>query len=325
MEFSKTAYGRRTQYGGITCADDKCVYSNLTEKTYKGEGLNTKVPFKTEPDTLYFLRVTGRVVAPNFTNFQFGICDSEGLWLENSLSKREQSFFVYRGGTDQQLTIRGQDGGEYIRGYIFNSGSNEDMAFFTDGTKGEVVLSEVRIFKLTDAIPESERKEAFSVNWVEDTNTCDEDKNIIADFDAWAKPFAEPCEFVEISDGVIHHSSQGLGYYYIAWLPIERPGVYDVCFKSKVVEKGNSRFGIITQNRDGKRRFIMEKNNAVQDYEEKYSDMYAVPEGTKLGFAVFNGSGKTDFIDFKFFFAGDAKKPIEVDNTKIKARYSEFS
>ena len=116
-----------------------------------------------------------------------------------------------------------------------------------------------------------------------------------------------------------------MGYYYIAWLPIEKPGVYDVCFKSKVIEKGDSRFGIITQNKDGKRKFIMEKKNAVQDYEENYADMYAVPEGTKLGFAVFNGGGKTDFSNFKLFFAGDAKKPAEVDNTKIKARYSEFS
>ena len=41
MEFSKTAYGRRTQYGGVTCADDTCVYSDLTEKTYKGEELVT--------------------------------------------------------------------------------------------------------------------------------------------------------------------------------------------------------------------------------------------------------------------------------------------
>ncbi len=325
MEFSKTAYGRRTQYGGVTCAEDKCVYSDLTEKTYKGEGLNTKVPFKTEPDTLYFLRVTGRVVAPNFTNFQFGICDSEGLWLENSLSKREQSFYVYRGGTDQQLTIRGQDGGEYTRVYAFNSGSNEEMSFFTHATRGEVVLSEVRVFKMTDAIPEPGRKEAFSVNWVEDTNTCDQEKNIIADFDAWAKPFAEACDFVEVEDGAIHYEGEDLGYYYIAWFPIEKPGVYDFCFRSKVLEAGQSRFGVITQNKEGKRRFIMEKNNAVQDYEESYADMYAVPEGTKLGFAVFNRGGKTDFSDFKFFFAGDAKKPTEVDNTKIKARYSEFS
>ena len=325
MEYSKTACGRRTQYAGITCADDKCVFSILGEKTYKGEGLVSKHTFKTEPDTLYFLRVTGRVVPPEFTNFQFGICDSEGLWLENHLQKREKSFFVYSGGTDQQLTIRGQDGSEYTRGYVFTSGSNEEMSFFTDGEEGEVVLSEVRVFKMTDAIPAPERTEAASVNWVEDANTCDEDKNIINDMEAWAKPFAENCEFVGVADGVIRYESKGLGYYYIAWLPIQRPGIYDVCFKSKVIEKGQSRFGVITQNAQGKRRFIMEKNNAVEGKEDSYADMYAIPEGVKLGFALFNRGGKIDFSDFKFFFAGDAKNPKQQTEENIKRRYSEFS
>ena len=316
MEFSKTAYGRRTQYGGITCADEKCIFSILEEKTYKGEGLNTKTPIKTEPNTLYFLRVVGKVVVPEWTNFQWGMCDSEGLRLENSLSKREQSFFVYRGGTDQELTIRGQDGCVYTRGYIFNSGSNSDMFFFTEGTEGEVVLSEVKLFKLTDAVPEPQRAEDFPANWVEDENTCEPDKNLIADLKAWAAPYAENCDFVEVSDDVIHYEAQGLGCYYIAWFPIEKPGVYDFCFKSKVLEKGDTRFGVLTQCKDGKRKFVMEKNASVQDKEDSYADMFGVPEGVKLGFAVFNRTGKVDFSDMK---------PTEVDNTKIKARYSEFS
>ena len=328
MEFSKTAYGRRTQYvqaGGITCPDDKCVFSILGGKTYKGEGLVTKTAFKTEPNTLYFLIVKGKVILPDYTDFQWGICDSEGLRLENFLSKREKSFFVYSGGTDQELTIRGQDGTEYTRTYAFNSGSNEEMFFFTDGTEGEVYLSDVRLCKMVDAVPSKERENAFSVNWVEDENECDFDKNLIGDFDAWAKPYAEKCEFVNIEDGVLHYEGKGLGYYFIAWLPVERPGVYDVCFKSKVIEKSETRFGVLTQDRTGKRSFIMEKSGTVEGKEDSYADMYAVPEGTKLGFAVFNRGGKMDFSDFRFFFAGDAKKPEAVKEEVIKARYSEFS
>ena len=294
-------------------------------KTYKGEGLVTKTAFKTEPNTLYFLIVTGKVILPDYTDFQWGICDSEGLRLENFLSKREKGFFVYSGGTDQELTIRGQDGTEYTRTYAFNSGSNEEMYFFTDGTEGEVYLSDVRLCKMTDAIPTADKTEACFANVVEDANTCDQDKNLISDLESWAKPFAESCEFVEVSDNTIHYESQGLGYYYIAWLPVKRAGIYDVCFKSKVIEKGDSCFGVITQRKDGKRNFIMEKNNAVEGFEDSYADMYLVPEDVKLGFAVFNRGGKIDFTDFKFFFAGDAKLPVDVEEEVIKARYSEFS
>lgn len=324
-EFSKTAAGRRTQYHSLTCKDDKCILRLAGEKTYKGDTLVSKTCFETEPDTLYFLTVTGRVVLPDWTNFQFGICDSEGLPLENHFQKYELSFFVFRGGTDQELTIRGQDGSEYTRVYAFSSGSNEKMAFWTHGTEGEVVLSDVRVFKMADAIPVSSKTEAFSVNWVEDANTCEPEKNIIADFKKWSEPFVERCDFVEFSDDVLHYESKGFGYYYIAWLPVEKPGVYDVCFSSKVLEKGNSRFGIITQNKAGKRKFIMEKNNASVGDWNSYADMYAVPEGTKLGFAVFNRGGKIDFKDFKLFLSADAKYPENKTEEKIKARYSEFS
>ena len=312
MEYSKTACGRRTPYSAaITCDDDKCVFSILNEKTFKGEGLVSKHIFKTEPDTLYFLRATGRVVLPEFTDFQYGICDSEGFWLENHLQKREKAFYVYYDGTDQELTIKAQDGESYTRIYAFNSGSNTEMAFCTDGTEGEVILSEVRIFKMVDAIPLSDKTEIIYANWVEDANTCDVDKNIIADLENWAQPFAEKCDFVEVSDDAIHYEGKGLGCYFIAWFPVERPGVYDICYKSKVLEAGESCFGIMTQNTQGKRKILAQKNNSTVGKEESCADMFGVPEGTKIGFAVFNGGGKIDFTDFKFFFAGDAKNPEE--------------
>ncbi len=307
-EFSKTAYGSRVLYGGISCNADKCALIFTGEKTYKGDSLVSKTFFEAEPNTLYFLIVTGKVVPPELTNFEFGICDSEGYRLENHLDKYQKSNYVTRLGCDQTLSIKGQDGSYYTRTYAFFSGDNEKMAFWTDGTSGEVVLSDVRVFKMIDAMPLEGRKEAYPVNWVEEANTCDVDKNLVGDFEIWAKS-AESCKFVDFSDGVIHYKSQDVGqYYYIVWFPIERPGIYDICFKSNVLEKGDSNFGIITQNEQGKRKFIMEKNNATKK-NDTYADMYAIPEGVKVGFAVYNGGGAIDFEDFKVFFAADAKKP----------------
>lgn len=68
---------------------------------------------------------------------------------------------------------------------------------------------------------------------------------------------------------------------------------------------------IASHEDSGKRKILAQKNNSTVGKKESYADMFGVPEGTKIGFAVFNGGGKIDFTDFKFFFAGDAKNPEE--------------
>lgn len=308
--YSKTAYGRRTQFKNITCEESKCIYKAEEISLSCGQ-LPLKAWFETKHQTWYFLSVTGRVVPPEWTDIQFGICDSDGYPLPNLHQKHEEAFYVYNRGLDQELTIKGQDGGEYTRIYGFYSGSNEKMAFFAEGSEGKIILSKVSIFAYADAVPMLDKKEAFPLNWVEDANTCDEDRNLIADTARWVSSFSGFGDFIDFEDNMLCFDSKGCGAYYIAWFPIEKAGVYTFVFSSKVLESGNSRFGVIFQDINGKRRFIMEKNNSSFSEWIKYADMYAVPDGVKIGFAVFNGGGKIHFKDFKLFLSADAKTDTE--------------
>ena len=309
-EYSKTAYGRRTQFKNITCEESKCIYKSRGI-SLSDEQLPFKAWFKTEPQTWYFLSVTGRVVPPEWTDIQFGICDGDSYPLPNPHQKNEKAFFVYNWGLDQELTIKGQDGGEYTRIYGFYSGSNEKMAFFAEGSEGKIVLSDIRVFAYSDALPIADKKEPFSLNWVEDANTCDDRNNLITDTAMWASSFSGFGDFIDFEENMLSFDSKGCGAYYIAWLPIEKAGVYTLTFSSRVLKAGNSRFGVIFQDINGKRRFIMEKNNSSVSDWNKYADMYAVPDGVKLAFAVFNGGGKINFKDFKLFLSADAKTETE--------------
>lgn len=309
-EYSKTAYGRRTQFKNITCEESKCIYK-AGEISLSGGQLPFKAWFKTEPETRYFLSVTGRVVPPEWTDIQFGICDGDGCPLPNPHQKHEEEFYVYNRGLDQELTLKGQDGEEYTRIYGFYSGSNEKMAFFAEGSEGKIVLSDVRVYAYADAVPTSDKKESFPLNWVEDANTCDDSSNLITDTAKWASSFSGFGDFIDFEENMLCFDSKGCGAYYIAWLPIEKAGVYTFTFSSRVLEAGDSRFGVIFQDINGKRRFIMEKNNSSVSEWNKYADMYAVPDGVRLAFTVFNGGGKIDFKDFRLFFSADAKKQDE--------------
>lgn len=306
-EYSKTAYGRRTRFENICCEDSKCIYKT-GEISLSGEAPPLKEWFETKPETWYFLSFTGRVVPPEWTDIQFGICDSLGNRLPNPHQKHELSFYVFKAGLDEELTIKGQDGGEYTRIYGFYSGSNKKMAFFSEGNAGRVILSDVRVFAYADAVPSAEKKEAFAVNYVEDADTCDDKDNLITDFNKWASSFSGFGEFVNSEDDVLCFGSKGCGCYYLAWLPVMKAGIYTFTFSSKVCQTGNSRFGLVCQDNNGKRKFIMEKNNSSVTDWEKYADMYAIPDGVKLAFAVFNGGGKIDFKSFKLFYSADAKK-----------------
>lgn len=318
-QFTKTtAYGRKTLFSRLTCDEGKEIYSAPQEKEYCGECLPQTVWFETEPDTWYFLNVTGRVIPPEWTNIQWGICDSEGLRLENPHTKHELSFFVWRGGLDQELTVQGQDGSEYDRIYGFFSGNNTKLGFFIEGTEGRVALKNIKIFKYEDAKPIATMDKSFSVNWVEDANTCKPEDNIVLNEEEWLSQFHGYGDIMNYSDGELHYESQGFGYYYIAWLPIEKTGIYNFCFSSKVLESGNTKFGVIGQDTKGKRHFIMVKNNAAVGDWNSYADMYALTAGTKLGFAVFNGGGKIDFKDFKLYPSAVAMKPEDFDKIEIK-------
>lgn len=311
-EYSKTAYGRRTQFKNITCEESKCIYKAEEISLSCGQ-LPFKAWFETQPQTWYFLSVTGRVVPPEWTDIQFGICDGVGYPLPNPHQKHEKAFYVYNWGLDQELSIKGQDGGEYTRIYGFYSGSNEKMAFFAEGNEGRIILSDVRVFAYADAVPIAVKTEAFPLNWVEDANTCDEESNLITDTAPWASSFSGFGDFIDFADNMLCFDSKGCGAYYLAWLPIEKAGVYTFTFSSRVLEAGDSRFGVVCQDIHGKRKFIMEKNNSSVSDWNKYADMYAVPDGVKVGFAVFNGGGKINFKDFKLFFSADAKTVKEDD------------
>lgn len=311
-EFSNTAYGRRTNFNNITAMAEKCIYLNDKECVINPANLPMIKEIDVKPFTWHFLRITGKVNDQIWTNIQFGICDSEGRNLKNNHIKHESSFFVYKGGLGQEITIKGQDGDYYTRVYGFYSGNNTRMGFWINGTEGEVTLTDVRIFEYVNAVPTENITTVSPVSWCEDLSDCEKEFNLITDEKEFFASFNGFNEQVYYENTTLKLCADSkLGYCYIAWLPIDHAGIYTIVYDYTVKTAGNSEFGIIRQVPNGRRTWTPARKGNSSVCAEHVADMFAVPDGCKVGFLVYNKGGEIDFSNFKVFLSGNVKTPKE--------------
>ncbi len=322
-EFSKTAFGRRTLLKAITCSDCDNILSrsvmfdnaqnhqmlsiNDDEMNFKANNETYIKWFEVKPQTLYFMTFTGKVNFPDWTDIHFGILDSEGYQLENRQTERELDFFIFHYGVDQQLTIKGQDGEWYERTYLFMSGSNNKMGFFAEGTQGCVTLKDIRIFEGIKAKNSKTYLESVPFSWQEPFNDCLSENNYLNDLSCFesAKNYGD---FINKNQNKIEYNYNAQGYYYLMWLPIPEDNIFTFSYRDKVITEGNASYGFISQNANGKRKWLLQKNASKKHDFEFQADSFCVPKGNKVAFAVFDGGGKVEFSDFKVFLFGNGRE-----------------
>ncbi len=325
-EFSKTAIGRRSLFKAVTCCNEDNILDGFDSNdillkdsqnseviSYNEEGIcftangETYIKwFDVKPQTYYFLTFSGRVKFPQWTDIYFGIIDGDGFPLENIQTKRELDFFVFHYGVDQQLTIKGQDGEWYDRTYLFNSGNNEKMGFFMEGSQGSVILRTLKLMEGKNARITENWKESVPFSWQEPINNCLEEDNYLNELQVFEKYQAD-YKFISINENKIEYSSLEQGCYCLFWLPIPEDNIFTFTYKDKVIEAGNASYGFISQDKNGKRKWLVQKNaSKIHDYEYQ-CDAFCVPKGNKVAFAVFDGGGKAEFTDFKIFLFGKGR------------------
>ena len=326
-EWAKSGKGRRTLFGKITCLDADNMMADFKSHAFLADNAENaqmitcgeeKICFtangetyikwlNVKPNTQYFLFFEGRTQPPEWTDIHFGIADSDKRPLKNYHTKHEKDFYVFDQGTDQTLTVRGQDGEWYHRTYAFNTGSNRKIGFFADGTVGRVFLRDLKIFEAVCARPPKTRNSG-DFNWVEDIKTCLPEHNLIKSehFDK----FENFNTFIFRKENVIIYKNANRGCYYFAWLPIESNAIYTFAYKCRVRKIGGAAYGFVVEKPDGKRYWLSQKSASSLCGIEQQADAFVIAEGDKVAFAVFDGGGEVEFTDFKIFLFGNGKESL---------------
>lgn len=325
-KFSTTGFGRRTVFPLVTCLNSDNLTAGATspefwtETVENGEmvsvlsdGTLCFSPFEkktlikrltVKPETVYFLSFTGHTLPPEWTDFHFGITDSDGFPFKNYHTKHEKSFFVTDQGFDQMLTVRGQDGEWWPRTYIFYTGSNTEIGFFADGTSGKVILKDLKIFEAVKALNTETRTASGVMNYKEDACDCAPENNYLANLEFF-EGFDYFNTFIFKENNTLKYSSADMGCCYFAWLPIEENRIYTFSFKEKVIKSGGAVYGFIAENADGKRRWLTCKSADTQGREVTEAHAFVSARGEKIAFAVFDGGGEVVFEDFRIFLFGN--------------------
>ena len=324
--WSNTCKGRRTLFAPGTCLDECNILGNCSDNEYLlvDNSVNSKIVsvnngvicftangdtyikwINVKPNTIYFLTFQGRTDPEVLTDLQFGILDSDGYRFKNYHTKREKSFYVHNLGLDQELTIKGQDGELYGRYYSFFTGENNKIGFFVDGTVGKVYFEDLRIFEAVNATNTPKRTKSTVLNHCEDISICLDRNNIVSDIDSIFGNEKSRDFFVKKDDSFIYDSKNNMGYYFFAWLPIETNRVYTFSYKQKLLEKGDAVWGFIVEDSFGKRRWLSQGPNRAMGQEKTVTDAFVIANGERIAFALYAGSGKIQFSDFKVFLFGN--------------------
>lgn len=309
---SKTSYGRRTYFSDMTCLPEnnliyctaKDYFSTIKNKqnieiendiyTLKNNN-NIYFDLNFEKNKWYYLIFDGRVEPDTFSDYEFGIADSEGNRVANVHTKREKGYFVFDKGLDDIITIKGQDGSWYRRTYRFYSGDNELMYFFVNGTSGQVQIKNLCVCLAENAFLSSKNDNICIREYDEPDCFCADADNLAADIYKTFTISSRNYNFIECKENKIHYCEKFTGSHCIAWFDIKPYHVYTFTVKYRVLRSGNASIGFITEDSDNKRvktpLYIKCDNTCDDKVESMTFEMNGV---SKLGFAVFDGGGEIE-------------------------------
>ena len=319
--FSKFGIGRRTLFGTVICEDEDNIFQN-SEKFWEDAENSEIITFKEDeikfvangkiyakwlyvkPNTSYFLAFKGRTDPRNWTDFNFGILGEDSLAFENRHTSAENAFYVFKEGQDQVISIKGQDGEWYKRTYMFRTFDTEKVAFFAVGNTGTVFLKDLYLFEANNAVNPDFRKESTAINYGEDIKNCLKENNYADDLSVFQNG-DNYGQFVKFDNGKLHYSYNQKGCYYFAWLPIESNRIYTFVYSDTVKKSGDAVYGFVTENQDGKRKWLSQKSAKTQHDKQTTADAFAIVKGDKVAFAVFDGGGEVEISDLKVFLFGN--------------------
>ena len=320
QDVSKTAYGRRTVFRQLVCLSEDNLFSGsendpsfwLTDATgadtvnstpdflRMAGGTDYRKWFTVRPQTWYYLLFDGKVDPACFSDFIFGMVDGEG----KRHTMQEKGYFVTDFGLDDELTIMGQDGSWYPRIYKFFSGENTRLAFFAQGSEGTVFLKNIQVCEATRIRTCIESDKSDVHQWIEDDFCCDEQDNLASpSLVDWEAPYGYG-RFVEKDGSRLTYQDSGRGCYYLVWLPVESGRLYTGSFWYRVKKAGGARFGFIWQHSDGRRGSRALMSAGSEGGWKKSSIDFALAEGARLAFAVYDGGGEVEMDNIRVFLNG---------------------
>lgn len=327
--FSKFGKGRRTLFANINCNpsdnlfhtkepivfwkdaenSDNISIESDEEIKFTANGKRYVKWFELKPNTAYFLSFYGKTEPPVWTDLNFGVLGEDCLPLENHHTVAENSFYVFREGQDQTLTVKGQDGEWYRRAYMFNTFDSKKFGFFADGNQGAVHLKKLYLCEANKLTNPQNRCESMIFNPSEDIINCLPENNFVSEMDCFFNG-DNYGDFVKVNDKTLEYSYNQKGCYYFAWLPLEEDRVYTFVYSDEVKQVGNCTYGFVAENASGKRRWLFNKSADRVHSIETTANAIAVVKGEKIAFAVYDGGGEVVFSNFKIFLLGNGIENI---------------
>ncbi len=321
---SETAYGRRTVFRQLFCASEDNLLcegehnpafwltdatgvetvNSTSEYIQMAAGTDYRKWFTVRPQTWYYLLFDSKADTACFTDFIFGLVDEEGKRVGNRHTAQEKGYFVTDFGLDDELTVIGQDGNWYNRVYKFFSGDNTRLALFAQGSEGTVFLKNIRLCEAVNIRTSVESDKTDVQQWLEDEFCCDERDNLLSDTAVdWKAPYGYG-RFVEKDGSRLTYADSGRGCYYLLWLPLESGHLYTGSFWYRVKKTGGARFGFVWEHADGRRGSRALMSAAKECGWTQSSIDFAVAEGARLAFAVYDGGGEVEMDHIRAFRNG---------------------